>query len=103
LTPTRRLVVFPPTKYNIYRRNGINQDDDGDDDAYQGRYAKLQAASSTAQDTASSTSDSSEYLGGLRGSYGHVPRKEDFKHCQGTCQAGVCALSPYKDDKCFDY
>jgi hypothetical protein len=96
-------VLFPPRQYKSYS-NGFT-DGHSDNDAYQGCFAQLQAASSTTQATpsGSATADSNEYLGGLVWSYGRVPRKEWYEHCQGTCQAGVCTLPPYKQDECFDY
>jgi hypothetical protein len=103
LASTCRLVLFPPRQYNSYS----NRYTDGhSDDDYYDRDAQLQAGSTTAQATASiaaTISGDNEYLGSLVGSYGRVPRKEWYKRCQGTCQAGVCTLSPYKPDKCFDY
>jgi hypothetical protein len=43
------------------------------------------------------------FRGDLRGSYGRLPPKDWYRHCPGTCQAGVCTLSSEQHDRCFDY
>jgi hypothetical protein len=90
LPPTRRWVLLSRKHYK----------GDANGDAYKHHYAELHTAGSTALGTASSTADKHTHL---TKSHGRRPHQNRYKHCQGTCQAGVCALSPFKQAKCFEY
>lgn len=85
-------------------RYPTRQDSDRHDDPPYGRYAVVQAADgSTRQGYISQHSPpySSTRKGShdLKGLYGFLA---PAKRCQGTCQSGVCTLSPRMYDECFD-
>jgi hypothetical protein len=87
----RRFVTYPPPRQHY------------------GGYAEAQADDPTAQDYRDASHHNHEAAGlsyvhkgsyGWKVSYGFLLPP---KHCQGTCQSGVCTLSPRIYDPCFEF